>query len=195
MSASKLPYQLNISDKFSEEQLLKGLYIVIIHATRKPPHIGIIIDKHYHSLTIKGHEINIPVEVLIRNTSQRKIPTLFVKIKKHPIFSVGYLSELFISNVKQFPIVDTGLATCLSPVKLFFDDVFNIPMNKVNYLYELLPLLESEELIESTSSLFVDEKNYQLPIYTFSEINEGIENAKIERKYISPVLSNGQFSK
>lgn len=175
-------YKLNINKQFSEEELVKGLYIVVIHATRKPPHIGIIADKKYHSLTIKGHELNIPVEVLIRNTTQRKIPSLFLKIKKHPIFSFNYLNEHFISNVKQFPIVDIGIATCLSPIKLFFDEVYNVPMNNVNYLYELLPLLESEGLIESASSLFIDEKSYQLPIYSYAEINEGIENAKIDKK-------------
>ncbi|OFY82480.1 MAG: hypothetical protein A3F72_00195 [Bacteroidetes bacterium RIFCSPLOWO2_12_FULL_35_15] len=182
MESLTASYKLNINNQFSEEDLLKGVYVVVIHATRIPPHIGIIADKHYHSLTIKGHEINVPVEVLIRNTNQRKIPSLFIKIKKHPIFSAGYLSEHFISNVKQFPIVDIGIATCLSPIKLFLDEVFNVPMNTINYLYELLPLLESEGLIESASSLFIDEKNYQLPIYSFAEINEGIENAKIDKR-------------
>lgn len=182
MESLTAAYKLNINKQFSEEELVKGLYIVVIHATRTPPHIGIIADKKYHSLTIKGHELNIPVEALIRNTNQRKIPSLFIKIKKHPIFSTGFLSEHFISDVKQFPIVDIAVATCLSPLKLFFDAVFNVPMNNVNYLYELLPLLESEGLIESASSLFIDEKSYQLPIYSYAEINEGIENAKTDKK-------------
>lgn len=182
MNSLTAKYKLNFNNQFSEGDLLKGLYIVLIHATRTPPHIGIIADKKYHSLTIKGHELNIPVEVLIRSITQRKIPSLFLKIKKHPIFSFNYLNEHFVSNVRQFPIVDIGIATCLSPIKLFFDEVYNVPMNNVNYLYELLPLLESEGLIESASSLFIDEKSYQLPIYSYAEINEGIENAKIDKK-------------
>lgn len=189
MNIPKKSYRLNFNNQFNEEELFNGLFIVVLHAIRKPPHIGIIADKQYHSLTIKGHEINVPVEALVRNATQRKIPSLFIKIKKHPVFSSNYLNEHFISNVKQFPIVDVSVATCLSPIKLFFEEVYNTPMRKVNYLYELLPLLESEELIESSSSLFVDEKNYQMPIYTFSEINAGIENAKMERKastFVSP---------
>jgi len=52
----------------------------------------------------------------------------------------------------------------------------------VNYLYELLPLLESKGLIESITSLHVDEKNYQLPVYTNKEINAGIELVRKEFK-------------
>lgn len=182
MSRTLTSYKLNINKHFSEEELLNGLFLVVIHATRIPPHIGIISKKYYHSLSIKGQEINIPAEAFIRNTIQRNIPCLFIKIKKHPVFSYDFLNEHFISNVKEFPEVEVGIATCLSPIKLFFDEVYNIPMNKVNYLYELLPVLEAEDLIENTSSLFVDEKNYQLPIYSFEEINEGIEHAKVERK-------------
>ena len=189
---SQTTYKLNINKQFCEADLLKGLYIVGIHATRTPPHIGIISNNFYHSLTIKGHEINVPVEVLIRNTTQRKIPSLFIKIKKHPIFSYDYLNEHFISNVKQFPIVDVGIATCLSPVKLFFEEVFDLPMNNVNYLYELLPIIETEGLIENISSLFVDEENYQLPVYTLAEINKGIEQAKNDKQYISLAISKSK---
>jgi hypothetical protein len=184
--------KLEINKAFNEADLLKGLYIVVIHATRIPPHIGIISNNFYHSLTIKGHEINVPVEVLIRNTTQRKIPSLFIKIKKHPIFSYDYLNEHFISNVKQFPIVDVGVATCLSPVKLFFEEAFTLPMNNVNYLYELLPIIETEGLIENISSLFVDEENYQLPVYTLAEINKGIEQAKNDKQYISLAISKSK---
>src|ERR1035437_2846562 len=184
--------KLEINKQFCEADLLKGLYIVVIHATRIPPHIGIISNNFYHSLTIKGHEINVPVEVLIRNTTQRKIPSLFIKIKKHPIFSYDYLNEHFISNVKQFPIVDVGVATCLSPVKLFFEEAFTLPMNNVNYLYELLPIIEKKKLIENISSLFVDEKNYQLPVYTLAEINKGIEQAKNDQKSFTTAISKGK---
>jgi len=148
--------------------------MAVLHATRIPPHIGLIADKHYHSLTIKGQDINTSVNALIKNSQIRKIPSLFVKIKPHATFSELYMKEHFITNVQQFQRVDTDIATCLSPIKLFFDEVYDIPMKDVNYLYELLPKLHAEGLIEHTTALFVDE-NYLLPKYTAAEINAGIE--------------------
>ncbi|MGQ0829451.1 MAG: hypothetical protein ACT4ON_13765 [Bacteroidota bacterium] len=188
MIGTSTPYKLNINKQFSEEELLKGIYIAVLHATRIPPHIGLIIDKHYHSLTIKGQDINTSVNALIKNSQIRKIPSLFIKVKPHPTFSELYMKEHFITNVQQFQRVDSGVATCLSPIKLFFDEVYGVSMENINYLFELLPKLHSEELIEHTSSLFTD-GNYQLPVYAAAEIDAGIEQVRMEFKGLSPTLS------
>lgn len=180
MSDVLIPYKLNINKPFREEDLLNGIYIAVIHATRVPPHIGMIINKKYHSLTVKGQDINTSPEALIKNTIQRKIPSLFIKIHAHNSFSNTYLAEHLITNIQQFPRVDVGVATCLSPVKLFFEEAYNVPMRNINYLYELLPVLELYGLIENISSMFIDETKYQLPFYTDKEINEGIKQVRKE---------------
>jgi hypothetical protein len=182
MLQEAITYKLNIDRQFNESELLKGIYITLIHATRIPPHIGMIMDKKYHSLSIKGRDINTPVPALIKNSSIRKISTLFIKIKSHPTFSETYLREHFITNVEQFERVDIGVATCLSPIKLFFEEVYNLQLREISYLYELLPLLDAEGLIDSVSSLNVDQNSYNLPIYTNKEINEGIASVRNEYK-------------
>jgi hypothetical protein len=168
--------------KFSEDELSNGVFMVVMHATRIPPHIGLIIDKHYHSLTIKGCDIDTPVRALIKNIEQRKIPSLFIKIKPHAVFSNAYMREHFILNIKQFPRVDKDVATCLSPIKLFFDEVYDVRMQEINFLFDLLPHLFTDDLIESTSSLFVNEMNYELPVYTQQELDIEIENARKEAR-------------
>jgi hypothetical protein len=178
MSSTGEHKQLVINKPFNENDLLKGVYMVVINATRIPPHIGLIIDGKYHSLNIKGQDINTPVAALVKNITQRKISSLFIKIKPHYTFSDTYLKEHFITNVQQFKRVDIGVATCLSPVKLFFDEAYNVPMEKINYLFELIPALYAEQLIEGVSSLFINEQEYTLPVYTMNEINTGIADAR-----------------
>ncbi len=175
-------YQLKIEEQFEEKKLQKGIYIVVIHATRIPPHIGLVIDGKYYSLSIKGQDIHVPVFTLLKNSTIRKIPTLFIKIKSHPTFSAVYLSEHFVANVQKYERVDVGVATCLSPIKLFFEEVYSVSMKEVNYLFELLPKLEREGLIENSSSMNIDEEGYRLPVYTLKEINTGINQVRIEFK-------------
>jgi hypothetical protein len=175
-------YKLKINKQFIESELLKGIHIAILHATKIPPHIGMIMDKKYHSLSIKGQDINTDVAVLIKNSSIRKIPTVFIKIKDHPTFSNIYLREHFITNIQQFNRVDIGVATCLSPIKLFFEDVYNLSMTDINYLFELIPLLESDGLIESVSALNLDQNSYEFPVYTNKEINDGISSVRKQYK-------------
>lgn len=174
------PVLFNEFKKFEDDDLLNGIYIVVLHAMRIPPHIGLIIDKEYHSLTIKGQDYNTQVKALTRNIEQRKIPSLFIKIKSHSTFSHSYLKEHFILNIQQFPRVDKNVATCLSPIKLFFEEVYDIPMNDVHFLFDLLPKLQQSELIEHTLSLFVNEKEYQLPLYTQEQLDKEIENVRLE---------------
>lgn len=178
----------NTFKTFDEADLLNGVYIVAMHATRIPPHIGLIIDKHYHSLSIKGQDLNTPLRALIKNIEQRKIPSLFIKIKPHTTFSNAYLKEHFILNIQQFPRVDKDVATCLSPIKLFFNETYDISMEEVDFLFHLLPNLQKSDLIEHVSTLFIDEKTYKLPIYTKDELDLEIENARNESDAISPAL-------
>jgi hypothetical protein len=152
----------------------------VMHATRIPPHIGLIIDKHYHSLTIKGRDINTPIRALVKNIEQRKIPSLFLKIKPHGTFSNTYMREHFILNIQEFPRVDKDVATCLSPIKLFFDEVYDVRMKEIHFLFDLLPHLFADNLVEFTSTLFVQESDYQLPVYTQQELDTEIENSRKE---------------
>ena len=182
--AEALPL-FNTFKKFNEADLLNGIYIVAMHATRIPPHIGLIIDKHYHSLNIKGQDLNTPIRALIKNIEQRQIPSLFIKIKPHTTFSSSYLKEHFILNVQQFPRVDKGIATCLSPIKLFFHETYDIDIKQVEFLFHLLPGLQEAELIEHTTTLFIEENTYQLPVYTKKELDLEIEHARNESITIS----------
>ena len=181
-------FNFNEFKKFNEEELLNGVYIVVLHATRIPPHIGMIIDKRYHSLTIKGQDCNTPLKALIKNIEQRKIPSLFIKIKSHSTFSNAYLKEHFILNIQQFPRVDKNIATCLSPIKLFFAEAYDVGMNEVHFLFELLPKLKEAALVEHSSALFVNEENYQLPLYTQVELSNEIESARSEINQLSHSL-------
>lgn len=167
-------------EPFGEDGLLNGIYIVVQHATRIPPHIGLIIDKTYHSLNIKGHDINTPVRALIKNIEQRHIPSLFIKIKLHSSFSQAYLKEHFILNIQQFPRVDKQVATCLSPIRYFFEEAYDVSMLDVHFLFDLLPRLQQEALIECSTSLFIDENTYTLPVYTQAQLDAEIELARAE---------------
>jgi hypothetical protein len=188
-------YQLKINKSFNEADLQRGMFLTILHATRTPPHIGLIIDKQYHSLTIKGSELNVATTSLVRTIHQRKIPSLFIQLIPHPTFSAAYLKEHFILNVEQFPKVDVDVATCLSPIKLFLEETYMLSLKQINYLYELVPFFDDAKLIESISALYIDELTFKLPIYNLSELNNGIAKAHQEATQIKNATKNHELKK
>jgi hypothetical protein len=188
-------YQLKIDKTFDEVDLQKGVFLTVLHATRTPPHIGLIIDKQYHSLTIKGAELNIAVTSLLRTVHQRKIPTLFIQLKPHSTFSASYLKEHFIINVQEYPKVDVNIATCLSPIKRFLEETYLLSCQQINYLYELVPFLDEAQLILSISALNIDESTFKLPIYNLSELNNGIAKAHQEAVQIKNATKKHELKK
>lgn len=129
---------IHITAEVKGEEIKKGIYLVLLHANRIPPHIGMMMDNVYHSLSVKGQELNVSGDVLMKNISVRKIPSVFVEIKKHPVFSNNHLSESFTEQVKLFDKVNASGNTCLSPVKLFFDEYYALEKANINLVFDLL---------------------------------------------------------
>lgn len=152
-----MAYGIPITDQYKEDQLKKGVYLVLLNANQIPPHIGLLIDNMYHSLTIKGRELNISGSVLLKNISLRKICTVFIKLKKHPVFSNNFLNESFIEQVKLFDKVNENKNTCMSPVRLFMEEFYVIPGKNAHLIFDLLAALTENDFIERTYGTNMDE--------------------------------------
>jgi hypothetical protein len=176
------PYTLAVSNFFDQELLHKNAWLVILHASRTPPHIGILIDGNYNSLTIKGHELNIQLAVLLKTIQQKKIETLFVQLKKHPVFSTEYQREICQHHIQQFTQVKANEASCLSPVKLFLQEFYAICANKDELLFELMEHLKQNQYIDVTLELNLDDKidegEFSLPIYTNEQLQQVIKTER-----------------
>ncbi len=172
----KSPYTLTIADNFNQDLLLKNTWLVILHASRTPPHIGILINGNYNSLTIKGHELNINGNVLLKTIQQKKIETLFIQLKKHPVFSYDYQKEICQYYIQQFTQVKVNEASCLSPIKLFLQEFYAISENKKELLFELVERLKQNNYITLTLGIgfenkFIDNK-FSLPMYSNEQLQE-----------------------
>ena len=84
------PYKIKVSGNSDLQELSKNTWIVILHASRIPPHVGILIDGSYNSLTIKGHELNISLPVLLKTSQQKKLKRFLFNLK-----NIQFLALIF----------------------------------------------------------------------------------------------------
>lgn len=161
-------------------ELLRGTWIVIIHVGRVPPHVGLLTEGVYNSLTIKGHELDVSLEALLKTISQRKIESAFVKLVPHPVFSGDYQNETFKEFIKQFPAVKQNEATCLSPLKLFLQEFYAIGNDKEALLYELMQDLAENKYIKYISGMnyLIPATGLELPFYTKEQLQERIKHER-----------------
>jgi hypothetical protein len=177
------PYTILVSDLLNIDEITKNTWLVVLHASRMPPHIGIMINGNYNSLTIKGHELNVNYQVLLKTIQQKKIETLFIQLKKHPVFSFDFQNEISQDYIKQFNRVKVNEASCLNPVKLFLQEFYALCENKDELLYELIERLKQNNYISKTVGINISDKlnqhEFKLPVYTNSELQEVIKTESL----------------
>ncbi|MDP1802316.1 MAG: hypothetical protein Q8L81_13240 [Bacteroidota bacterium] len=165
----------------NDKVLSKDSWLVVMHANRIPPHVGVLINGNYNSLTIKGHELNVTIEALLKTISQKKIESVFIKLKKHPVFSLDHQTEMFKETIKKFGPVRQNEATCLSPIKLFFEEFYAVQLIEAELYYDLMKRLNYNSYLEFAGALnFEMHKNVmELPFYTIDELNETIKAQRL----------------
>lgn len=164
---------------FREDDLKKGTWITLLHARRIPPHVGLIIDGNYNSLTIKGQELNVSIEVLLKLISQRNIEAFFIRLVEHPVYSTDYQLRIFQETIKQFDSVKTSL-TCLHPVKLFFREFYALQLHENELLFDFLFRLNANNFIEAFSTQNFSSEILEIPFYTKEKLQSKIEQSRRE---------------
>ena len=165
------------------ELLLKHAWLVLLHVSRIPPHVGLMIDGNYNSLTIKGQELNVSCEALLKTIQIKKTDAVFLQLKKHPVFSNGHLLDVFQHQVQQFPHVKQGVATCVQPLKLFFHEFYALQKTDDELLFELVKRLEDNDYIGERIFVNIDEKSmkngkFSLPDYSAEQLQEVIREKR-----------------
>lgn len=163
------------------ESLHKGLWIVILHANRIPPHIGLLFDGKYCSLNLKGIESDIDLPVLLRKIDMQQIESLFVKMIPHPVFSYNFLHEHFNTELSNFERV-TAETTCFAPVKNFFKENYLLKHEDFRYIYQLFPVLYKEKMIAGAFGMNLRENSaFHFREYTSQDIENKLNEIEMQK--------------
>ncbi len=177
------------TDSFTSGELDKGLWIVLAGVNETPPHIALISDGKYYSVSTKKVDNESPAEIFIQALNRKKIPALFIGIKTgsnviirnetRPNGSSGraILPNLLFEIYKDLQPLGVHNETCLSPIKEVFKQYFSPEFTEVNYVFELLALAEKKGLLENCISLNCVTPNSNvitLPKYSMAQIRNRI---------------------
>ena len=164
-----------------EALLLNDVYLVILYATRVPPHLAVSINGKLFTLTVKGATVDGELKALLKLIQQRNIDSIFIKLSVPPVFTMEELRKEIKKYTLAYPRVDIGIATCLSPIKDFCFEIYDTEVQRVNYVFDLLPKLYEKNIITSCYHLNLDRylsgDSFHLAKYTMNEIYEGIRVA------------------
>lgn len=175
------PIQVKTAE-FSDQTLSKGLFICLLHVHRVPPHIGIVVNGNYHSLSIKGIETNVSVAALLKTIQQQKIQAVFLEFDQHPVFSTDHLNAIFLETIKKYPKIVSSEVTCLTPIRDFLNEFYALNSPANDMIYDVLKRLTSNNFILRAYSLNLSLENNKLeiPVYTQEELGKKINDIRNE---------------
>lgn len=170
-------YSLRVTSLTSTEVLSNGLWLVIAGANDIPPHIALIADSEYYSVSARKVKVAEPIEKFLKAISRNTLPTLFVSIKPpaQKKYNETDLKEAF----EKYPTLGNGDHTCHWPLRDFFSNVYSPEFANVHLVFELLAVAQKQDLLIECRSLFVDLENSEtitLPKYTNEHIKERINS-------------------
>ena len=165
----------------NELLLNNDVFLVVLYASRIPPHLAISVNGKLFTLTVKGATVDGELKALLTLIRQKKIDTIFIKLTVPSFFTIDQLKSEIRKYTLAYPRVDIGLATCLAPIKDFCSEVYEADMQKVNFLFDLLPELYKRNVISSCYQMNLDHylvnNNFYLSRYSMQDIYEGIRSA------------------
>ncbi len=160
----------------SEAEFDTSLWLLLVGINEIPPHIALISDGKYYSLSTKKVDCGSSAEVFVNKLNRKKIPTLFVKIQSQT--PKRDLQDIY----KDLQPLTNSDKTCLSPIKDFFSEQISQKFKDLNYVFEMLALLENKGLLQKCISLNCDSSGSNritLPKYNMAQIRNRINALSI----------------
>lgn len=135
-----------------------------------------IFNGNYNSLTIREAELNLDCALLLETITRKKIKSVFIKIVPHPVFSLNHQLEMFQEELKKSGFVKQGQATCLSPLKSFFNEFYALNTAPEDLLFDVINQLVANSYIDfAMAANTKTQSGIELPFYTREELGEKIK--------------------
>lgn len=148
-----------------KHELLHGEYVVILKATRIPPHIGILINGVFYDFSVRGIDVEPDLDKLLSMIGRKKLPTLFVQV------GGNCDQNRMLEILKKYELVNDN-HTCLAPLK----EYYHLP--DVGFVFELLANLEIKGAQQLNLTDAMENGTFVLRTYTTEDIMNRIAESK-----------------
>ena len=151
-------------------------------------------------ISTNGPEYDLSGSAMLQTAQKRGVEVIFVELKTPNLSTTedtslrqltevgGVISvkdpELLITHLVKHYFKVSDEVSCLNPIKDFIQAIYQIDVNKADFIFELLPILYDKKLVKNTFQVNLTDQmvnnNFLLKKYTKQEINQSI--AAVNRK-------------
>ena len=170
-------FPIVVNEVLPDKEIKDKFFLFLFRATRIPPHIGLIFNGKVYDITLVGPNLGTNAPTFVATIKKKYTKTLFLELTK-PNFTDEEIESILLSEIKKFNNVSQE-NSCLSPIKTVFNQFFDINIDNVNYIFDLIPLLHQKNIIKQVFHLNLDrnlQKNtFYLQTYNQNDIQQSIK--------------------
>lgn len=166
-------FPIKIFTKLPINKLGKGLFVFMYRATRIPPHLGIIFKGKLYDITLQDPNLGVDASEFLTSITKKFTKTIFFEIQQPKKSDEKNLIQHLNDAIMQFQKI-SETTSCISPLKFFFNEAYQLNTSQVNFIFDLIPLLIENQLIINTYHLNlernINQNEFLLKTYTKEDI-------------------------
>ena len=163
--------------------LLNDIYLVLLYATRIPPHLLVSVNGKIFTLSVKGATVDGSLATLLQLIRKKKIETIFLRLQMPPVFTINQLQEEIRECTLAYPRADIGIATCLTPIRDFCHSIYNTDSKNVNLIFDLIPKLQQQNAMKECYHLNLENHiasgSFCINPYEVNDVYEAIRKSSL----------------
>ncbi len=165
----------------TEAVLMNDVYLVLLYATRIPPHLLVSVNGKIFTLSVKGATVDGELPALLKLIRKKSIETVFIRLQMPLLFTIEQLREEIRNCTLAYPRADIGIATCLTPIKDFCHTVYDTETKNVNLIFDLLPKLQEKNALKDCYQMNLQpiSNNFEIRNYEVNDVYEAIRNSSL----------------
>ena len=168
--------------EFDLAAIENGLFLVLVNADRKPPHLAMVFRGRVYSLTVKGRQLAEAFDGFYKLIQRNTLKVLFFQIGNPHPETYSKIQENLVCALMEYEKVIFNQVTCLAPIKRFFENNYGIDLKGIDFVFDLIPSLYKSNLIDAVYHIhmgeLMEEQSYNLSKYTMQDINSRINDLK-----------------
>lgn len=168
---------LSFTEIWAEARQSPVIFLTFLNRT--PPHIAMVFNHHYYSFDLQKFDRKISLNKVLHFFDKKKEPVLGIVLKKHPVYSIEHLEEIYSlwKPNENYPL------TCLSPILEFmhiFYPLFNDKNHRPN-IPEFLILIKQASYIDK---IIFHKFNKPNPIMEFENYHPSQTQNLLEKYHV-----------
>jgi len=172
-------YIFSVVQDITREALSDGVFILLFHVDKVPPHLGLCVYGRYFSITMNKQYIDQDIDSVLRSINAKNIKTIFQQVLIPSEIDQESIVDITKHNFEGYKSLLNDGITCLQPISDTFVNLLGTNITNVDVVFDVMDEIKAQGHLGSTFhsnlSSSSEGEDYSVKRYTLDDVNQRIQ--------------------